>query len=148
MKRIFVTLALALTACTGAARLSAPAGFAEMEDTKPYSYRAETAHGVVVAVRTEKNSPRANVDFWADAIDLRMRRQGYVADSSSPVRSAQGLTGKQIRYSREDQRRTYRYWLTVFTTDDKVFVVEAAGDKDAFDPQVKTVEQTVLSLKT
>jgi hypothetical protein len=148
MKRIFVIAALLLTACTGAARLSAPAGFAEMEDGKPYSYRAQSAHGIVVAVRAEKNSPRANVDFWADAIDLRMRRQGYVADSAKPVRSSSGLAGKQIRYSREDERRTYRYWLTVFTTDDKVFVVEAAGDKDAFDPQVKTVEDTVLSLRT
>jgi hypothetical protein len=140
-------IALAASACTPAVRLTAPNGFAEIDKSDPYAYRAATAQGVVVAVRSEKNELHANVDFWADAIDLRLRKQGYTAESAKLVKSASGMEGKQIRYSREEDQRTYRYWLTVFANSDRVYVVEAAGDKEAFDPAVKSVEETVLSLK-
>ena len=36
-------------------------------------------------------------------------------------------------------------WL--FVTDDRVYVVEAGGDKDSFDPAEKTVERAVLTVR-
>lgn len=149
MKRLLLFAALALSAaCTHPAGLNAPPTFARLEGASPFTYRAASANGVVLGVRTEKNELHANVDFWTDAIDLRLRRQGYVADAARAVTSATGMPGKQVRYSREEDRRTVRYWVTVYVTDTNVYVVEAAGDKDAFDPQEKSIEGIVTSLKT
>ena len=135
--------------CHPSVRLQAPDDFAELGAGKDarYDFRAASAQGVVLAVRSEANDPRANVDFWADAIDVRMRRDGYAAEAKKDVVSASGLPGKQLRYSREEERRVYRYWLTVFATGDHVYIVEAGGDKDSFDPAEKTVERAVLSLR-
>lgn len=139
--------ALAIAACHPSAQLQAPDGFAQLEGQKSYDWRAASAQGVVLAVRTEKNEPRANVDFWADAIDLRLRRAGYGAEARKDVTSANGVAGKQLRFSRVEAQRTYRYWLTVFVTQDRVYVVEAGGDKDSFDPAEKTVERAVLTVR-
>lgn len=139
--------ALCVAGCHPSAQLQAPDGFAQLEGQKSYEWRAASAQGVVLAVRTEANEPRANVDFWTDAIDLRLRRQGYAAEARKDVKSSNGADGKQLRYSRVEDGRTYRYWLTVFVTSDRVYVVEAGGDKDSFDPAEKTVERAVLTVR-
>jgi hypothetical protein len=139
--------ALSVAACHPSAGLAAPDGFAELGGEKSYDWRAASAQGVVLAVRTEKNEPRANVDFWTDAIDVRLRRAGYDATARKDVTSAAGLAGKQLRYSRVEDRRTYRYWLTLFVAGDRVYLVEAGGDKDSFDPAEKTVERAVLTVR-
>ena len=141
------TLALA-AGCTPSAHLQTPPGFAALDGQHGYDYRITTAQGVVVGVRTEKNSLHAPADFWAQAIDARMRQGGYVAESAKDVKAAAGLLGKQVRYSREgDDRRPYAYWLTVFATNERVYVVEAGGDKEFFEPAVAAVEQAVASLR-
>lgn len=143
-----VALALVAAACTPA-ELTAPPGFAKLDDPGDhYSYRAMSAGGVVVAARAEKNLQGANVDFWSDALDLRLRRSGYVPEDATNVKTTAGMLGKQRRYVREDDGRTYRYWVTVFTTEKKVYVVEAAGDRDAFDPEKAEIEKAVISLET
>jgi hypothetical protein len=139
--------ALAVAACHPNAQLQAPEGFAQLDGQKSYDWRAASAQGVVLAVRTEPNEPRANVDFWADAIDVRLRRGGYTAEARKDVKSASGVDGKQLRYSRVEDQRIYRYWLTVFVTGDRVYVVEAGGDKDSFDPAEKLVERAVTTVK-
>jgi hypothetical protein len=134
-----------LTACHGA-RLSTPAGFANLGDDDDYSYRATNARGVVLATRTEKNEVKANTEFWADSLDLKLRDRGYVAEGSRAVKTHKGLTGTQIRYATTKNGRPHRYWMTVFATKSKVYVVEAAGDKAAFDPAEPTVERAIASL--
>jgi hypothetical protein len=138
---------LGLAGCHPAARLDVPPNFAETDDSAPYALRVESARDVVIAVRAEPNRPRASLDFWADSIDLRLRRQGYSGDAPRDVRSVGGLDGKQLRYAREDQGRTYRYWLTVFATADRVYVVEAGGDRENFDPAQEQIQAAVLSLR-
>ena len=151
LRRILATVlaasAFALAGCGASANLQTPPGFAELEDQDPYAYRATTAQGVVIAVHDQANEPRADATFWTSALDARLRRDGYTHDSTRAVKSAAGLPGQQLRYTREEDRREYRYWLTVFVTDERVLVVEAAGDKEAFDPQRNAVEGAILSLR-
>ena len=43
--------------------------------------------------------------------------------------------------------RTYRFWITVFVRDDKVFVVEAGGDHERFTGRAQeSVEQAIASV--
>jgi len=148
LQRIVYFCALAsMVACTHPTKLSAPEEFAELGHSGPYTYRAMTARGVVVGVRAEKNAPQASLQFWTEAIDLKLRKQGYEASSAHDVKSVEGVPGKQLRYVRNEDRRPYRYWLTVYVTGDQVFLVEATGDKEAFDPAEDSVQRTVLSLR-
>jgi hypothetical protein len=140
-------LAISLAACTHGGRLDTPAGFANLGDRGDFSYRATNARGVVLATRTEPNDVAANTEFWADALDLRLRDSGYVSEGQArTVRTAKGLAGTQLRYTTTRDGRPHRYWLTVFATKSKVYVVEAAGDKVPFDASEGAVERAIATL--
>lgn len=134
--------------CNSGARVSAPDGFAELDEGETYSYRATNAAGVVIAVRTEDNNPRGNLDFWTNAVDLKLKKSGYSAksDEATKVSSDLGLDGRRLRYSMQKDGRPHEYWVTVFVTEDKVIVVEAAGDEQFFD--AKTQKRIEAAMKT
>lgn len=146
--KVAVALALALggAACTHGARLSTPSGFATLEEGGKYSYRATSAKGVVLATRTEPNDIKGNTEFWAETLDAKLRDKGYVAEGARDVKTSRGLKGTQLRYTTTKDGREHRYWITVFATTSKVFVVEAAGDKEPFDKSTSTVEGAIATL--
>ena len=143
---ILFTLLSCATGCTHGARLSTPAGFATLEEGGAYGYRATSAKGVVLATRTEPNDVKANTEFWAETLDAKLRDKGYVADGTRNVKTAKGLAGTQLRYLTTKNGREHRYWVTVFATKSKVFVVEAGGDKEPFDKAGVAVDSAIASL--
>ena len=44
------------------------------------------------------------------------------------MRSADGTAGHQFRFGRDEGQHPYDYWITVFVTADRLFLVEA-GDR-------------------
>src|SRR5271163_4463687 len=88
-----LTGALAALTAACAPTLTPPSSFGKLEPGA-YGYRAATPSGVVVA-RTEKNDPRANVDFWSRAVDARLKRDGYARTSETPlaITTRRGLSG-------------------------------------------------------
>jgi hypothetical protein len=147
MRNLFLSAAFVLLAACHGGRLATPSGFATLDSDDAYSYRATNAQGVVLGVRTESNDVKANVDFWAEALDLRLRNNGYAFQSKASPKSRGGLPGRQLRYEVVRDGRTQSYWLTVFTTEKKVYVVEAAGDKEAFEGAAPMVESAIEGLK-
>jgi len=135
--------------CGPSVTLQTPSGFAVLDGQKEYAYRAASAEGVVLGVRAEKNEPRGNLDFWADALDRQLRRGGYVADGDPrEVRAASGLTGRQLKYTREERGRKQRFWMAVFVTADRVWVVEAGGDAERFTEKAqKSVQRAIETLQ-
>jgi hypothetical protein len=133
---ILLLAASTLTAgCTSKASvtLQTPDGFAVLPEQKEYLYRAANAAGVVLAVRAEDNKPFANLDFWAEALDSQLQRAHYKPDGKAEdVKSTSGIPGRRLRYTRENQGRIYRYWVTVYVTEARVFCVEAGGDEERF----------------
>lgn len=130
---LLLLLLLAATACGPSVSLQTPPGFAVLPKQTEYLYRAASADGVVLAVRAEENKPTGNLDFWSEALDRQLRQGGYKPDGKSEdVKSASGIPGRRLKYTRENQGRTYRYWVSVFVTETRVFCVEAGGDEDRF----------------
>ena len=107
---------------------------------------AAVPRAVVLATRTEPNSVKANTEFWAETLDVQLRDKGYTADGTRAVKTARGLDGTQLRYVTSKNGREHRYWITVFATKKKVFVVEAAGDKEVFDKSTAAVDRAIASL--
>jgi len=146
MKKFLLAFVLVMTGCTHGATLVTPGGFANLGDGDHFSYRAANAKGVVLATRTEDNDMKANTEFWAEALDVKLRSKGYTAEAPRTVKTSRGLEGTQLRYTTTHDGRAHRYWVTVFATSSKVYVVEAAGDKEPFDQQLAVVENAITTL--
>ena len=139
----WLTLAvLLLIGCHPQGQLTTPAGFAELGESGPFAYRAATARGVVIGARVADNRPRGNLDFWSDTVDRKLAGDGYVLEDRRAVRSRTGLAGTMMRYTLDGTR----YLVTVYTTPDKVYVVDAAGEAAEFDPLAETIAKAELSL--
>jgi hypothetical protein len=144
------TLVLALTALSGACasfRATTPGGFVELPDQEPsFDYRATTHDGVVLAVRALDNEPRGDESFWSQAIELRLRQQGgYALLESRPVTCASGLAGRQLRFGHDEGTRPHLYYLTLFVTKRRIFLVEAGGAKDPFQREAAKIDAFVTS---
>ena len=150
LRRLPLILALSLLAPACASfHLNTPNGFAQLEDDERYDYRATNADGVVIAVRVERNEPLANLEFWGRVVDERLRRQGYVPNGNpEPVQSANGVPGVLFRYGATVGGREHRYPVAVFVRARKVFVVEAGGDREVFDPAAAAVARAFRSFRT
>lgn len=142
---LFTSAALNV-ACGGpSASVATPPGFGVLKDQKEYVYRATSAEGVVLAVRAEKNEPQGNLDFWADALDRTLRRAGYVAEGNpGSVRSGDGLSGRVHKYTRDQGGRAQRFWIAVFVTEGRVWVVEAGGDAQRFKGKIQDGVQRAI----
>jgi len=156
LTRVALTAALAalpltsLAGCGGtASHLAAPTNFLELDEPgESYAQRATSAEGVVLAVREVQNDPYGPLAFWVEAIKRRMRNvRGYALVEERDVRAASGEAGKQLRFGHDEAGGPYHFWLTVFVTDDYVFVVEAGGKKDLFETAQPEIERALAAYR-
>jgi hypothetical protein len=142
----FCSLSLATVACGPGARLSVPDGFAHVGGD--YDDRVASADGVVIAARVVANEPKANLDFWTTAIDLRLQQRGYQVDGKrEDIKNAAGLPGRSLRYVYFDGQRKNRYVVDVYATDRRLLLVEATGDATDFDANRQKVEAAMRSAR-
>lgn len=123
-------LALVVSACRPFVPATPP-GFVELEDRYGSSeYRATTADGVVLGIRAFDNEPKGEISFWLRAIENRMRDSGgYALLEKREVSNRGGLKGTELRFGHDEGDEPYLYRLTVFVTDDRVFLLEAGGPR-------------------
>lgn len=122
-----------------------PPGFVELEDRYSWNeYRATTADGVVIGIRAFKNEPKGERAFWVRAIENRMRDVGaYALIEKRDVKNRGGLTGTEMVFGHDEGDEPYLYRLTVFVTDDRVFIVEAGGSKPQMERQAQQIDWSI-----
>jgi hypothetical protein len=122
-----------------------PPGFVELEDRYSSSeYRATTADGVVVGIRAFDNNPKGERAFWVRAIENRLRDTGgYALLEKRDVRNRGGLTGTELRFGHDEGDEPYLYRLAVFVTDDRVFIVEAGGQRAQMERQAEQIDWSI-----
>lgn len=128
-----------------------PPGFVELDnDYDAYDYRATTAEGVVIAIRELDNDAEGEPEFWLTAIKNKMReRGGYALLETVSVKSGDGLPGTQLRFGHDDgNNNPHLYYLTIFITEKKIWLVEAGGTKELMTAQAAKIDQAVSSFRT
>jgi hypothetical protein len=111
-------------------RAATPPGFVELPESDHYDYRATTADGLVLAVRSLVHDPKGELGFWATAIEKQMREHnGYALLEARDVKNAEGLAGKQLRFGYDEAKQPHLYYVTIFATDARLYLLEAGGKK-------------------
>lgn len=120
---LLVALGL-LTACRSFTA-EAPVGFAPYKQTR--SFRAVSPDGVVFRVRTEKNEPKAELNFWKEALKKRMLDAGYHFVSEGDIKAGEHV-GYLLELSAPLGTQDYTYLIAVFDQGDRLVLVESAGE--------------------
>lgn len=155
MRWMFITTALLLSACGAPFEISTPSGMIELEEASwsDYDWRATTPDGIVLAVRSipqgdGREVPQGSLEFWVEALTLRMRAGGgYALLSTEDAQSADGTPGTTLHFGRDQGGDTFAYDVTVFVTERWIHVVEAGGRSDRMDAYATALEQAVAGYR-
>ena len=141
-------LAFAVSACGRPFDVKTAPGFVPLENQTSYEYRATSPEGVVVAVRVVEDEKRGDLAFWTQAITLQLRDvSGYALLDSVDVASRDGTKGKLLKFGHDEGDKPFAYWVTIYPAQEKLFLVEAGGAKDAFDRAKPSVEWMLKSVR-
>jgi hypothetical protein len=112
--------------------MTPPAGFVSLDDHRGnYDFRAVSPDGVVIAAQELRHEPEGDLSFWTRAVENELRgRSGYALLETRDVATGNGVVGKQLRFGHDEGGTPYLYYVSVFVTDDHIYVVEAGGEKD------------------
>ena len=134
-KRAFFLAAILLTLLAGCRpfKPATPPGFVDLSDKyENHEYRATTADGMVLGIRAfENDKPKGELTFWVRVIENRMRdTSGYALLDIKDAKDRAGTAGKTLRFGHDESGVPHLYYLTIFVTDDYVYLLEAGGTKD------------------
>lgn len=138
-------LALALNACGPSFTAATPPEFVEVDnDYDAYDHRATTADGLVFGVREIEHDPKGSLDFWVKAIQNRLRDTGgYALLETRDIQNAAGAKGKQLRFGHDEGKTPYLYYVSLYVTDDAIYLLEAGGTKELMERHADQVEWSV-----
>ena len=149
LSRVFALVALAaLSAGCGRHFVPAtPPSFVDLDDRYgDTEYRATTADGVVLGVREYENDPKGDLGFWTRAIENRMRQTGgYALLETRKVLARDGMTGTQLRFGHDEGKEPHLYVVTIFASDDFVYLLEAGGSKSEMTRLMPQIDWSVKS---
>lgn len=148
MRRVLPSMAVVVAAVVvGCGPLmNTPSGFVEIEG-EPYAFRAANADGLVISVREMSHHPKGDLAFWVGAIEKELRLgRGYALLGTSDVKTARGLSGKELRFGHDEGSSPHLYWVAVFVTDSKLYVIEAGGTKELVDKNEALLSDAIESL--
>jgi hypothetical protein len=150
--RVFVMpMLLLLAGCGPSFEMSEPPGFVEIEnDYDNYDYRATSADGLVIAVRELDHDPEGEAEFWIKAVKNRMRENaGYALLKEVDVVSGDGVKGKQLQFGHDQESgKPHLYYVSVFVTPDKIFLLEAGGSKELVTKNQGKIDQAHKIFRT
>lgn len=131
-------LLLALAACGRPYSAATPDGFVELDEERyeesVHEYRASTADGVVIGIRAYENDPKVDLALAVRALENRVRLgQGYALLEKSEATARDGTKGVSLRFGHDEPAGPHLYTVTIFVTDDWVYILESGGKKDVVD---------------
>ena len=142
---VLVAIALGIGACGPTYRLDAPLGFVRYEKKKGPAFI--TPDGVRLRVRTERNYPKADLPFWADAMERHLVARGYLLHGKQCFKTVKGLDGCTAEFVLPHGGEDWVLAETVFVLGDDIAVLEAAGPFDRYKKVSANLAKSYLSFE-
>ncbi len=121
-------------ACVSTIDAKAPEDFATLDsgNAKGVVLKAVNPQGVVYRVRTEKPEPKAELAFWMEALENKLKADGYTVLGSKEAQVA-GRTGAMIEAVAPLADADYGFVVLIAPAGDEIVIVEGAGERKAWD---------------
>ncbi|MBT3219937.1 MAG: DUF4349 domain-containing protein, partial [Proteobacteria bacterium] len=103
-----------------------PAGFSPFKDIKRQHW-AVSPDEVLFRIRTEKHEPEADLEFWKEAVTVRMTEAGYGALRDQEIK-ANGTLGFFLEVTAPMGTQDYVYGIAAFPVGSRLVVAEAGGE--------------------
>ena len=133
MRRIPLPLPLALlllaASCSRLA-VTPPEGFAELEGGR--AYQAVSPEGLQYRVRSIKNEPPKSLEFWAEALENHLVKEGYRLNGQSRSFAGGDHRGLAFEWVLPYGNESYLYLTALIVTEKTITLAEAAAPYPVF----------------
>jgi len=130
--------------------MTAPPNFVAVDkaDLGIYDYRAVSADGAVLALRSVRNRKEGTLEFWTQAVINQLTAgQGYKLAESESVKSDARADGRLLKLTAQRSGATFRYLVAIFISGDDILIAEAGGKEDVLKPRMQEIRGALLSAK-
>ena len=129
--------------------MDAPTGYIEVKDGRRYDYKAVSARGNVIALKSRSNESRdAGLDFWTDAVEHeKVDVDGMSLAAREPIKSAKGLDGVLFQFETGEGQGQITYLVALYVTPSRILTVEAAGSSDAIAKDLDNIKAAMLTVR-
>ena len=131
---------LGVGACGPNYQMKAPPDFKRFE--KAGGYKLITADGVQLKIREVDNYPKANLDFWTDALQRHLGQRGYRPLARSCFKTDAGLAACTLDFGIPRGAEDWVLSETVLVADKRIVLIEVAGPYVRFAPLAKRLRES------
>ena len=125
-----------------------PKGYVRVDPSYGYAYRAVSAEGSALTMRTEANPENGDLAFWEKVVTARLTDvRGYTLKDRREV-TAGNVKGLELSFEYTREGTVYLYTLTVFVSGREVHVFEAAGEREKLTAALPALRQTIADWPT
>ncbi len=124
-----IFFALFASGCTNLS-VKKPEGFAEVKSKK--HYRAVSPEGMFYKVRTVKNYPEQDLEFWGRALSNHLIKEGYFSIGSGEPFEAGNREGILYEWGMPYGNEDYIYLTAIIIFGKTIAIVEAAGEHTVY----------------
>ncbi len=123
-----------VSACVTGIDAKAPDTFAPLDahGGKGVVLKAVNPPGVVYRVRTEKPEAKAELAFWKEALENKLKADGYTVLGSKDAKVA-GRDGAMIEAIAPLKDADYGFIVLLVANGDEILIVEGAGEQQAWE---------------
>jgi hypothetical protein len=141
-----VTLGV-LTGCTAA--LQAPAGYVKLREPFPYEFKAVSARGGVIALKTRPNEDAAaDLAFWSQAVEhQKVDLDGLHLAGRESIKSTAGREGVLFNFETGEGQGKVTYLIALYVTPQRIFTVEAGGPAEIVAQDMEKLRTAILSVR-
>jgi hypothetical protein len=135
---------LALSCVTPQVEIDTPKGFAAYIDAEPY--RAISAEGVRLRARLIENDPEQSLEFWREALRVKMERAGYAKLAEERFDAPSG-EGAYFEWAAPVNGEDWVYMTAISLEEGQIVLVEAAGPFELYSAHRSAVKESLASLQ-
>jgi hypothetical protein len=133
MRRVLLPVALiCLLLTVSCSRLSVtpPDGFAELKGRR--SYKAISPEGMLYRIRSVKNDPRKELEFWGEALENHLVKEGYQLNGKAQSFTNGDREGVSYEWVLPYGNESYLYLTALIVTDKTITLAEATAPYSVF----------------
>ena len=152
MKRLAVfilglVLSVSFIGCTRY-RLTAPEGFAEVKRQGAGTFLAVSPEGVQMSIKTRRNYPKQDLQYWQTAMREHMLEAGYQLIAGPAGFETEKRQGVYFEWGAPYQGKDCIYLTGLVVSGRRLLVIEAGGEVTDFNRHREEIINSLKNMST
>ncbi len=142
-------LAVGLLSGCAAPSLEAPGGYVKLRQPFPYDFKAVSAQGAVIALKTRPNEDAAaDLAFWSQAVEhQKVDLDGLRLAARDAIKSKSGREGVLFNFESGEGQGEVTYLVGLYVTPERIYTVEAGGPADVVAQDLEKLRTAISSVR-